>query len=87
MTLDEPELLEKLAEITPEPKKRNFIVFFHNKATGLHATYNMQTDGGYVRNVKTKSRIVEQFGFRNISEVNITNIIELNDSDFNDWIS
>ena len=65
----------------PEPKKRYFIVFYASLSKKGRMVFT--TNGEYIQDDKA----LEFIRYEVEEEPTITNIIELNESDYKDWIS
>lgn len=76
----------KEKEENPLKPNRFFIVFFVGKShNNLQATGNTQinTRDSYIKRAEATELIGNTY---NLKEILFTNIIELNESDYNDWI-
>ena len=69
----------------PEPKKRYFIVIVRGiQSTGL--ALHIETNGEYVTMDAISNAITEQWTGRMDAVLFPANIIELNESDYKDWV-
>ena len=71
--------------VRTEPKKRYFIVFA-NGGINARSCFHLTTNGGYVTLVDIDKAYKEQFEGTEIIILIPTNIIELNESDYKDWV-
>ena len=78
--------------INPEPKKRYFIVFYKVfGSSDVISHCDVVTDGEYVDGKEISEKVLkgfnEKYGGRHVFQsLTITNIIELNESDYKDWV-
>lgn len=67
-------------------KKRYFLAFYKGTTdTGYCEGYmDFTTKGGFINKVETHRMIKEKFS--NIKDLTITNVLELKENDYKDWI-
>jgi hypothetical protein len=86
----EPEIRKVLD--SSEPKKRYFIVFYKIfGSSDVISHCDVSTDGEYVDGKEISEKVLKEFnkrfdGQHVFQSLSITNIIELNESDYKDWV-